>query len=175
MGFTPIALDWFYNDRHNILFSALYLIYLKREQINHKHETVFSRHAPVANYVPILLLFMQWDLLLVLLWQITWGKIITKFIDLTVTAWSSESVVLFLCNINAWLLSLMMVTSHENLFRITTVGELRSTQYTKTPLYVRSGSYIKQILMEHLSYIKQISLEHLSFIKETSWNTSGRT
>ena len=56
-----------------------------------------------------------------------------------------------------------------------TVGELRSTQCTKTPLYVRSGSYIKQMPLEHLSYIKQMPLEHLSYIKETSWNTSGRT
>ena len=45
----------------------------------------------------------------------------------------------------------------------------------KTPLYVRSGSYIKQMSLEHLSYIKQKPLEHLSYIKEASWNTSGRT
>ena len=43
-----------------------------------------------------------------------------------------------------------------------TVGELRSNLSTKTPLYVRSGSYIKQIPLEHLSYIK-----------ERSWNISG--
>ena len=57
----------------------------------------------------------------------------------------------------------------------TTVGEIRSTLCTKTPLYVRSGSYIEQTPLEHLSYIKQMPLEHLSYIKETSWNTSGRT
>ena len=45
-----------------------------------------------------------------------------------------------------------------------TVGELRSTLCMKTPLYVRSGSYIKQMLLEHLSYIKQMLLEHLSYI-----------
>ena len=56
-----------------------------------------------------------------------------------------------------------------------TVGELRSTLCTKTPLYVRSDSYIGQIPLEHLSYIKQMPLEHLSYIKETSWNTSDRT
>ena len=55
------------------------------------------------------------------------------------------------------------------------VGELRSTLCTKTPLYVRSGSCIKQMPLGHLSYMKQMSLEHLSYIKETSWNTSGRT
>ena len=58
---------------------------------------------------------------------------------------------------------------------ICTVGELRSTLCTKTPLYVQSGSYIKQMPLEHLSYIKQMPLEHLSYIKETLWNTSGRT
>ena len=46
------------------------------------------------------------------------------------------------------------------LFPQNTVGELRSTLCTKTPLY---------------SYIKQMPLEHLSYIKETSWNTSDRT
>ena len=51
------------------------------------------------------------------------------------------------------------------------VGELRATLCTKTPLYVRSGSCIKQMPLEHLSYIEQMSLEHLSYIKETSWNT----
>ena len=56
-----------------------------------------------------------------------------------------------------------------------TVGELRSTLCTKTPLYVRSDSYIGQMPLEHLSYIKQMPLEHLSYIKETSWNTSDRT
>ena len=56
-----------------------------------------------------------------------------------------------------------------------TVGELRSTLCTKTPLYVRSDSYIRQMPLEHLSYIKQMPLEHLSYIKETSWNTSDRT
>ena len=35
-----------------------------------------------------------------------------------------------------------------------TVGDLRSTLCTKTPLCVRSGSYIKQMPLEHLSYIK---------------------
>ena len=58
---------------------------------------------------------------------------------------------------------------------IYTVGELRSTLCTKTPLYVRSDSYIRQIPLEHVSYIKQMPLEHLSYIKETSWNTSDRT
>ena len=57
----------------------------------------------------------------------------------------------------------------------TTVGELRFTLCTKTPLYVRSDSYIKQMPLEHLSYIKQMQLEHLSYIKETLWNTSGHT
>ena len=56
-----------------------------------------------------------------------------------------------------------------------TVGKLRSNLCTKTPIYVRSGSYIKQILLKHLSYTKHMPLEHLSYIKETSWNTSGRT
>ena len=56
-----------------------------------------------------------------------------------------------------------------------TVDELRSTLCTKTPLYVRSASYIKQTPLEHLSFIKQIPLENLLYIKETSWNTSGRT
>ena len=56
-----------------------------------------------------------------------------------------------------------------------TVCELRSILCTKSPLYVRIGSCIKQIPLEHLSYIRQIPLEHLSYIKETSWNTSGRT
>ena len=58
---------------------------------------------------------------------------------------------------------------------LNTVGELRSTLCTKTPLYVRSDSYIGQMPLEHLSYIKQMPLEHLSYIKETSWNTSDRT
>ena len=58
---------------------------------------------------------------------------------------------------------------------IVTVDELRSTLCTKTPLYVRSDSYIKQMPLEHVSYIKQMPLEHLSYIKETSWNTSDRT
>ena len=58
---------------------------------------------------------------------------------------------------------------------IDTVGELRSTLCTKTPIYVGSGLYIKQMPLEHLSYIKQMPLEHLSYIKETSWNTSGGT
>ena len=62
-----------------------------------------------------------------------------------------------------------------NITHVFTVGELRSTLCTKTPLHVRSGSYIKQMPLEHLSYIKQMPLEHLSYIKETSWNTSGRT
>ena len=53
---------------------------------------------------------------------------------------------------------------------IITVCELRSTLCTKTPLYVRIDSYIKQIPLEHLSYIRQMPLEHLSYIKETSWN-----
>ena len=56
-----------------------------------------------------------------------------------------------------------------------TVGEFRSTLCTKTPLYVRSGSYIKPMPLQHLSYIKQMLLEYLSDIKETSLNTSGRT
>ena len=48
--------------------------------------------------------------------------------------------------------------------KIITVGELRCKLCAKTPLYVRSGSYIKQMPPEHLSYTK-----------ETLWNTSGRT
>ena len=47
-----------------------------------------------------------------------------------------------------------------------TVGELRSTLCTKTPVYVRSDSYITQMPLEHLSYIKQMPLEHLSYIKQ---------
>ena len=50
---------------------------------------------------------------------------------------------------------------------IFTVGELCSSLCTKTPLYVRSGSYIKQMPLEDLSYIKQMSLEHISYTKET--------
>ena len=50
------------------------------------------------------------------------------------------------------------------LVQIITVGELRSTLCTKTPLYVRSGLYIKQMPLEYLSYIK-----------EMSWNTLGCT
>ena len=42
--------------------------------------------------------------------------------------------------------------NNENLISIhNTVGELRSTLCTKTPLYVGSGSYIKQMPLEHLS------------------------
>ena len=40
----------------------------------------------------------------------------------------------------------------------------------ETPLYVRSGSYTKQVPLEHLSHIKQMPLEHLSYIKKTSCN-----
>ena len=55
-----------------------------------------------------------------------------------------------------------------------TVGELRSTLCTKTPLHARSGSYMKQMPLEHLSYIKRMPLpqEHLSYINETSCSTS---
>ena len=54
---------------------------------------------------------------------------------------------------------------------VVTVGELRFTPCTKTPLFVRIGSYIKQIPMGHLPYIKKIPMEHLSYmyIKETSY------
>ena len=55
-----------------------------------------------------------------------------------------------------------------------TVGELRSTLCMKTPLYVQSGPYIKQIQLDHLSYIKKMPLKHLLYIKETSWNTLCR-
>ena len=40
----------------------------------------------------------------------------------------------------------------------------------ETPLFVRNGSYTKQMPLEHLSHIKQMPLEHLSYIKKTSWN-----
>ena len=73
-------------------------------------------------------------------------------------------------NENVWI----WLIFHWSLF-LSTVGELRSTLCTKTPLYVRSDSYIRQIPLEHLSYIKQMPLEHLSYIKETSWNTLDRT
>ena len=51
------------------------------------------------------------------------------------------------------------------------MGILRSKQCAKTPLYVRRGSQIKQMPLDHLSYIKHIPLEHISCIKETSRNT----
>ena len=51
------------------------------------------------------------------------------------------------------------------------MGVLRSKLCAKTPLYVRRGSHIKQMPLEHLSYIKHIPLEHISYIKETSRNT----
>ena len=57
-----------------------------------------------------------------------------------------------------------------------TLGEIRSIQCTKSPLYVRSGSHIKQMPLEYSSYmyIKQMPLDHLLYIKETPWNTSNR-
>ena len=56
-----------------------------------------------------------------------------------------------------------LLQSHINI-----LGELCSTLCAKTPLYVRSGAYIKQMPLGHLSYIKQIPLGHLLYIKETS-------
>ena len=40
-------------------------------------------------------------------------------------------------------------------------NSVRSTLRMKTPLYVLSGSYTKQMPREHLLYIKQMPLEHL--------------
>ena len=48
----------------------------------------------------------------------------------------------------------MEVIFNEDTCSYFTVGELRSILCTKTPLYVSSGSYIKQMLLEHLTYTK---------------------
>ena len=61
-----------------------------------------------------------------------------------------------------------LVFAHRGHGSSITMGELCSTICTKTQLYVRSGSYIKQKPLEHLSYIKQMPLKHLSYIKKTS-------